>query len=141
MGRRASQKHLPEMDIRRFEAMTPTDLSNTLTVLGPEESVQLLMALLKSYRLAATVANAAWKVSQESAKGDITPESFRAMQDSLVAYAPANFPPARVDVDLAAQTLEGIYDEITEASSSGDITGPELLELLFTRIMSLREGG
>lgn len=107
------QTYLPEADIQNYEAMDYGHLSAHLGKLGISKGADLFLALLRSYRIAAHVANAAWGLVKElEAGGPITPETWLRIMRSLHDYSPGNFPPHPGDIEYCCHVLERLYDRM-----------------------------
>ena len=127
---------MSEREIRDLEGMSTTELWLWLDKKGPHRG-ESVMSLLRSYRIAATVANAAWKVVKEAEGGAITPESFQALQQTLNLYSPGNFLPFQSDLEFGCRMLEELYDHLARwATPQGNTL--QMLEALFERICEAR---
>ena len=91
----------------------------------------------KNYRIAAKVANAAWRVMQESeTSSGIKQESWLELRQALSLYSPGNFPPLRAELEAVCRALEETYDWLTEWAQPD--FGLVIMEKLFERILAMR---
>ena len=128
---------MPEAEIQDLERMTKDALMVLLSAKGPHKIAQLIDALLRSYRLAATVANVAWKLAKEAEHGAITPETFEALQAALADYSPGNFAPPRNTLEYACRVLEDLYDRLLATNTPAHTT-TTMVECLFNYITELQ---
>jgi len=132
MARKAQTSFTPEAEIRALEQLSDEEVALT----GAQ-----VKRLLRSYRLAANVANAAWFLVQsvpevlEGVGIDRSVYNERAIRlvTALNDYAPEHFPrlPPRV-----VDALEELYDEVAQQS---DNLPPGFLDWFFEMIQSCRK--
>lgn len=121
--------YLLERAIQAMEGSRPEDLEAYLLSLSHEKLVDLFVQLLKSYRLAARVANAAWKFLGVLQTGEPEDDAYQALLGALSKYSPANFSP---DASVR-EVLQDLYDRAHfEATKEG------VIELIYARA---KEGG
>lgn len=130
-----SKTYLTEAEIQELSALSEEELGKWLLARTPAQLVSVLIRLLRSYRIAATVANSAWRFLDENAKGQPTASSFLELQRALHGYSPANYPLLGADRELLCRNLEEVYNRLSEAAPGGDV-----LEALFERITELQKG-
>ena len=128
MGRK---KHLDEAGIRELEAMPEDELCKMLASRSTEQVAEIVVSLRKSYRIAAMVANVAWKIAK--ANGAVTMEVHDELNKTLSIYSPANFKPYPSDSVATCQELERLYDFLSTCPNTG-----VMMEHLFTRIEELQ---
>ena len=88
------QRRLSEKEIQNFEAGDESQLRAYFTEMTGAQAGELFVQLLRSYRDAARVANAAWLVLDESERnGSPTQVSYQRLVEALKLYAPMNFLP------------------------------------------------
>jgi hypothetical protein len=109
------QRRMDEREIQSFEAGDETQVLAYFAGMSGAQAGQKFIELLRSYRDAARVANAAWLVLDDSKKnGSPSPENFKRLTDALQLYAPMNFPPPQYVHDFAMQTLAGVCDTMSK---------------------------
>lgn len=129
---------MKEGEIRDLEKLDEAQMGAFIMQVGTQKSAEKIVTLLRSYRIAAMVANSAWQVMQESQAGQITPESWAELQKRLNLYAPAHFPPYRSDLEFLCRSLEELYDWLSPHNHEGGST-MVIMEQLFSRIDSIRK--
>lgn len=120
---------MSEAEIHHFEQMDDSTLEQNL-------SAKEFQRLLRSYRLAANVANAAWSVVSDfddpaAVNGEVDLSMTR-LRETLADYAPKHFPRMQPET---LDALERMYDI---ASRRPDVP-PDFLDWFFNAIMGLRE--
>ena len=134
--------HMLESAIQEMEKHGPEALLGQLMLLSQEELAEFFVKLLKSYRLAARVANAAWRLkdlepmemSPLAAWGTRGLEVREALLKALEGYSPANFQPARNDY---AKKLMELYEQAEHETSLAGV-----VELLYEEATkALKEAG
>ncbi len=129
---------MKESEIQALEKLDEAQMGAFIMQNGTQKSAEALVTVLRSYRIAAMVANSAWKVMQESQAGQITPESWAELQKRLNLYAPAHFPPYRSDLEFLCRSLEELYDWLSPHNHAGAST-MIIMERIFERIDSIRK--
>jgi hypothetical protein len=129
---------MKEGEIQDLEKLDEAQMGAFIMQTGTQKSADKLVALLRSYRIAAMVANSAWKVMKESQSGQITPASWTELQQRLNLYSPGNFPPFRSDLEFLCRSLEELYDWLSPHNHEGGST-MVIMEKLFERIDSIRK--
>jgi len=107
--------YLEEGPIQDLERMSEEDMQR----IPVSQLIDLLRKLLRSYRIAATVANAAWKFwdTLTNPKTLFSPPDAEAeLQGALSGYSPENFSPDALLAQRMVDELEYIY-----ANSNGDL--------------------
>jgi hypothetical protein len=133
------QKRMSEKEIQSFEGGDETQVLAYFASMTGAQAGELFVQLLRSYRDAARVANAAWlvrdeyqrawleaagahaaqhqlpepKVKDVAAPWGVRAEAYKRLTDALQLYAPMNFPPTQYVHDFAVQTLAGVCDTLT----------------------------
>jgi len=130
--------HMLEVAIQMLELHGPETLTSQLLLIAQSELVDLFIKLLKSYRLAARVANAAWKLweleSQEAEEPRLK-EARERLMTAFEGYSPANFQSAKVQ-DYAQKLME-LYEQAEHETSLAGVR-----ELLYEEATkALKEAG
>jgi len=129
------QDHLAEKEIQELEKLDATGIHSVFFQLGVARGADLFRVMLTSYRLAARVANAAWKLvdvmKQTSSAG---PEHWAPLQKALADYAPSYFAPHTSDYEFAAKCFEQFYEQACTKP-----TREEVEELIFQWTIMLQE--
>jgi hypothetical protein len=125
--------YMPESGICALEQMTEGDVVAYVAQKGPKLP-ETIIALVRSYRIAATVANGAWKFMKEAEKNAVAPDTIMELQQALHLYSPENFKPMGFNVELACRSLEEAYNELALLGVKD-----EILECVFRRIVVLRQ--
>jgi hypothetical protein len=129
---------LPEGKLQELERLDSTGMSAFIMQVGTQKAAEHIVAAMRSYRIAASVSNAAWKVMKESTEGgQISAESWQELQKALALYAPAYFPPFQSDLEFACQALEDLYDHLSQWNVEGGST-MVMMEQTYERICQLR---
>lgn len=130
------QNPLPEKEIQDLEAMASIPLTDYVSAIPHQELQAKFIALLHSYRLAARVANAAWRFNKacEATSGpdntlDASEEMYRALHD----YSPANWMLPVSDVHVIAKELGELSTEIDQTQDGALMEGVQ--ELIYNRLM------
>jgi hypothetical protein len=129
----AKVTHLTEKTIQELEAQGEA-LASTLATAKPGEVVTLVQGLLRSYRMAANVANAAWRMHDENAKEGCSAETFLNLERALECYAPGHFTLFEVDREMLCRQLELLYDDLVHRALNRE----EVLEEIYTHIFGLQ---
>jgi len=120
---------MPEVEIHHFEHMDDIVLAQNLDATE-------FRRLLRSYRLAANVANAAWSMISDfddpaaiNGEADL---SMTRLRGTLADYAPEHFP------RVAPATL-GALQRMYDAAAARPGVPPDFLDWFFQAIMGLQE--
>lgn len=131
MARKSQPIFMPEAEIQALEQLPDEEIALT----GPQ-----VKRLLRSYRLAANVANAAWFLVQsvpELLEGEVDRGVYSERAIALVAalheYAPNHFP------RLPPRVIDALEELYSEASERSDHISPEFLDWFFGAIMACRK--
>lgn len=121
------KEHLEVQKIYTYQHMSAAELNEVFEKLGVKDGARLFYLLLKSFGLAARVANAAWGFYKEwkSSSSNVTVEEEK-LAEALHDYAPDHFGVTNGQLEFAAQCFEEFYNE-----ASGMHTKEEVEELLF----------
>lgn len=133
----ARKVFMSEVDIRKFEQMDEAQIASVIFPLGLAEGAAMFVSLFRSYRIAATVANAAWKVSKEAEAGQISPQAWGEMQRALHLYSPGNFRPFAAELEYGCRLLEELYDHLTQYADDNALACT-MMDVLFRRITWMR---
>jgi hypothetical protein len=123
---------MAESEICAIERMTEGDVVAYVAQKGAKLP-ETLTAFVRSYRIAAHVANTAWKFMKEVEQGAPSQDTILELQKTLHLYSPANFKPIHFDSELACRSLEEAYNDLATLGVKDDI-----LECVFSRIQVLR---
>lgn len=111
------QRRLTEAEIQNYERGSDEQLLAYFAQLPGETVGGLFIQILRSYRDAARVANAAWLVMDESKKaGAPSQKSYERLVDALQIYAPMNFAPSQYAHDFALEVMAGVHDVTSKFS-------------------------
>lgn len=111
----STQRRMTEKEIQAYEAGDEQQVTDYLMKLTQLQVVTLFLQLLRSYRDAARVANAAWRVLDESKKnGSPSQETYQRLVDALQLYAPMNFAPTQYAHEFAISILAGVHDTMAK---------------------------
>lgn len=121
---------MPEVEIHHYEHMDDAAFTSALTTADD------FRRLLRSYRLAANVANAAWSVVSDfddpaAVNGEVDLSMIR-LRETLADYAPAHFPRVQPETLTALQRMYDI------AALRPDVP-PDFLDWFFQTIMGLQK--
>ena len=130
--------YLKENEVKHLEAMTEAEVGALIFRDGLQRGAELMHALMRNYRIASTVANAAWKVVQEADAGEISAASFKELRQALHLYAPKNFRPYKGDLEYGCRLLEELYDYLAQWGGKTPANSGVMLEKLFERITFMR---
>lgn len=132
-----SKAALSEKEIQNLEGMSAVAFTDHLSAIPHERLQEKFAALLQTYRIAARVANAAWRFNKacEDPYGE-TLEPSAEMYRTLAVYSPQNWLPPVRDVDLLIETLEDIYTEIDVASDGNE---EKALTIISEKLYTLRQ--
>jgi hypothetical protein len=137
------QRRMDEKEIQSFEAGDEPQVLAYFAGMSGAQAGQKFIELLRSYRDAARVANAAWLANEEykrawlahavtqpgapalkdkdvTAPWGVTPAAYERLVEALRLYAPMNFPPTQYAHDFAMQTLAGVCDTLSRFASLPD---------------------
>ena len=128
--------YMPESEIQLLERMTEAEVAAYIMRAGTAKAGENIVCLLRSYRIASRVANAAWKVVKEGETGVYT-DSYVELTKALNLYSPGNFPPYASDLEFGCRMLEELYDHLSQWNGEGMST-MVLMEQLFDRIQQMR---
>lgn len=128
--------YMPESEIQMLEQMTEAQVAAYIMREGTAKAGEQIVCLMRSYRIAAAVANAAWKVVKEGETGVYT-DSYVELTKALNLYSPGNFPPYASDLEFGCRMLEELYDHLSQWNGEGMST-MVLMEQLFARIEEMR---
>lgn len=117
--------YLPERDIQQLERLDDEQLASAIK--GKE--LPTIRRLLLSFRLAALVANSAWKVHETQ-----QPEAEEQFLRALANYAPDLRGPAPTDYGTKLQEVKGLY-----LALNGGMSIEEVESLLYRRIVELED--
>lgn len=128
------KEHLEVQQIYTYQGMSLEELSTLFTKLGIKDGARLFYLMLRSFSIAARVANSAWGFYKEWKTGSdgILTEEER-MAEALHDYSPDNFGVPAGKFEFAAQCFEDFYNEATTKQ-----TKEEVEELLFEWTKKLR---
>lgn len=108
--------YMPEAEIQKLEASSSSGIAAWIMQEGTHKSAEKFMGLLRSYRIAAHVANACWALVDDLRAGSgIQPATWERVITALHDYAPNNFPPHAGHVEYAMNVLEALYDRASKA--------------------------
>lgn len=128
------KEHLEVQKIYEYQGMNLEELNAVFTKLGIKDGARLFYLMLRSFSLAARVANAAWGFYEE---WKTTKERALNNEDSLAealhGYSPDNFGVPSNKYEFAAQCFEQFYNE-----AAAKETKEEVEELLFEWTKKLR---
>jgi hypothetical protein len=127
---------MPDSEIQLLERMTDAEVAAYIMREGTAKAGENIVCLMRSYRIASRVANAAWKAVKEGETGVFT-DSYDELRKTLNLYSPGNFPPYASDLEFGCRLLEELYDHLSPLSGEG-MTTMVLMEKLFERIEQLR---
>ncbi len=132
---------LAAKDISSLVAMDAASLGALIMQKGTQGAAEEFSALLSSYRIAATVANAAWNLVasvREDQPAWQREEAFAALEKALHLYSPANFPLKENSQELAygTQLLEETYNHLAQWAPNN--MAEAMLEALYERIKEHR---
>jgi hypothetical protein len=128
------KEHLEVQKIYQYQNFTEEELDELFSRLGIKEGARLFYLMLKSFGIAARVANAAWgfyKEWQNQSNGIFREEEKLA--EALHDYAPDHFGVPGGHLDFAATCFEEFYNQ-----ASGK-TKEEIEELIFVWTKRLRD--
>jgi len=120
----SKKKFLTDPEIQELASLSSEQVEEKLSSMDPRAARDLVKNLISSYRLAARVANVAWKFWDVwQGKGSDLAAAEMELQQALHGYAP-NIIPHR------AGELESLVDELTFLLEQvGEVDLPELIEL------------
>lgn len=129
---------LPEVEIQTLERMDEAQVGGWIFEKGTAKAAQKIVSFLRSYRIAATGANVAWKLLREiDTTGGISAETVTELRAAMSLYSPSNFPPLQSDLAYACRVLEETYDYLSQWARPD--MGLAMLEQLFNRILEFRQ--
>lgn len=122
---------MTEMEIQSYEQMNNEDIAQNADV------AKEFRRLLRSYRLAANVANTAWALvhafDDASTNHEDIGSALEKLRGALAEYAPKYFPRAQ---PVLVDALERLFNEATTQPGAS----APFLDWFFGAIMRLREG-
>jgi hypothetical protein len=124
---------LPESIIQAFEHLPEQDLTDELSTYTNENLIRMFVRMLRSYRLAARVANAALRICDKIEVIAARPlqGNFEGLREALSHYAPENWDYATAhELGNVVEELQALYD----ATSSHQMTQMEMLQYIELRI-------
>lgn len=128
---------MPEAEIQALESELASDKLNMEDLAQNPELARMFVRLLRSYRLAACVANQAWAlVESMGVEHPVSVETnarMRALCIALHDYAPEYFP----RVAVAPQTMSALQEMYNELSERPDVP-PSFLDYFFETITGLQ---
>lgn len=129
------KEHLEVQKIYEYQGMNLEELSEVFTKLGLKDGARLFYLMLRSFNLAARVANAAWNFYEEwkATKERAFSRTEESLAEALRGYSPDNFGVPTNKYEFAAQCFEQFYNE-----ASIKETKEEVEELLFEWTKKLR---
>lgn len=128
---------MPEGKIQELEKYNSAQMSSMIGTIGLQKTSELFITLLRSYRVAASVANAAWRVTKDAEAGQITGESWQLLQKTLHLYSPGNFRPFKSDLEFYCCKLEELYDYLSQWNNTETST-MVIMEQLYEKIREMR---
>ncbi len=129
------KEHLQVQQIYKYQEMSSEELVEVFEKLGIKDGARLFYLMLKSFGLAARVANAAWGFYKEwNKKSDGIFREEEHLAEALHDYAPDHFGVPRGSIEYAASCFEQFYNE-----AAGKATKEEIEELIFAWTKKLRE--
>ena len=130
--------YLSEKEVLELERMDSSELAGFVFRAGTNKAGETMTALLRSYRISCTVANAAWKLVQEldGPEGVPSVETMERLREALHLYSPGNFPVAPMTLAYGCQLLEETYTYM--AQWGPDNMAAAMLEKLYERILAFR---
>lgn len=129
--------YMPESEIQMLERMTEDQVAVYIMREGTQKAGENIVCLIRSYRIAAKVANVAWKLAQEAAAGSVSIETLTELNKTLNLYSPGNFPPYASDLEFGCRLLESLYDRLSAYNGEGMST-MVLMEKLFEEVEQAR---
>lgn len=137
----AEKTHLSEAAIQKYEEWAADRIASHVFQNDIAQGAKQFLLLLRSYRIAANVAVAAWKLVEEHRKtGQVQPRTVEELVARLHLFAPEapHFAPPKPLAEYTCRVFEELYDYL--AQWDGPMySGGVLLELLFARIQQLRQ--
>jgi hypothetical protein len=128
--------YLEERDIQFFEVMEPVARETYLSQF--QQLPKFFIRLLRSYRLAARVANAAWRYIEACQSEPLNVELRQCLIDDMASalsdYAPASFKQPPMESVHIFETVAKLYDQANELG-----TREEILELLYNEACEVTE--
>jgi hypothetical protein len=119
----SKKKFLTDPEIQELASLSSEQIEERLSSMDPRAARALIKNLISSYRLAARVANTAWKFWDVwQGKGSDLATAELELQQALHGYAP-NIIPQR------AGELESLVDELTFLLEQGSDDLMELIEM------------
>ncbi len=130
--------YMPMSEVQQFEKMTSAQIGSLLGHLGTQKFSEQIESLARSLRIAATVANAAWKLIKEvDGTGTISYEISLELRKALNLYSPGNFQPYASDLEFGCRLLEELYDHLSKYTDHPNAAAV-MMEQLFERIQQMR---
>lgn len=133
-------KNMTETELTELERMNRNQLVVYLTKLGTAGSADLVIAILRSYRVAAHVATAAWRLNDAMELGVGTVVALTSVKDALKYFAPVYFKNRQPVREAASHTLELVYNAMQDWDFKQPNGVEDFMEQLFDKIVTLREG-
>lgn len=135
--------HLTPHEVQQYTLMATDELAKFIAQVGTSKAAHLFSECLRSFRIAAHAANAAWKLFDLYTSGIkhnraevVTPTAWDELKEALAVYAPDSIPASRATREYSYRVLEETYNYLSYYEKE---PGHVVLDQLFQRIEAMRQ--